>query len=82
MTIPDKEIQSRLDLMQPITLEEMSGIRLMNRLDTKYVASKAQLVQLLDMLRSEYYVQETLGRRIIPYLTTYYDTEVKMEDIW
>ena len=75
MTIPDKEIQSRLDLMQPITLEEMSGIRLMNRLDTKYVASKAQLVQLLDMLRSEYYVQETLGRRIIPYLTTYYDTE-------
>ena len=52
MTIPDNEIQSRLDLMQPITLEEMSGIRLMNRLDTKYVASKAQLVQLLDMLRS------------------------------
>ena len=32
MTISDKEIQSRLDLMQPITLEEMSGIRLMNRL--------------------------------------------------
>lgn len=40
----DSNIKELLDSMEPITLEQMSGIRLMNRLDTKYVASKAQLV--------------------------------------
>lgn len=70
----DKEIERLLGDMPPITLEQMADIRLMNRLDTKYVASKEQLVQLLHLVRDEYYVQETLGRRIIPYLTTYYDT--------
>lgn len=64
-----------MDSMTPISLEEMGGIKLMNRLDTKYVASKAQLVQLLGMVQDKYYVQETLERRIIPYLTTYYDTQ-------
>ena len=70
----DSAIKELLDSMTPITLEEMSDIRLMNRLDTKYVASKAQLVQLLGLVQDKYYVQETLERRIIPYLTTYYDT--------
>ena len=70
----DSAIKELLDSMAPITLEEMTGIKLMNRLDTKYVASKAQLVQLLGMVQDKYYVQETLERRIIPYLTTYYDT--------
>ena len=71
----DYAIGQLLNTMTPITLEQMSGIKLMNRLDTKYVASKAQLVQLLGMVQDKYYVQETLEKRIIPYLTTYYDTE-------
>lgn len=71
----DHDIKSLLYTMPPITLEQMAGIRLMNRLDTKYVASKAQLVQLLQLVQNDYYVQETLDRRIIPYLTTYYDTQ-------
>ena len=71
----DQAIGGLLNTMEPITLEQMSDIRLMNRLDTKYVASKAQLVQLLGMVQDKYYVQETLERRIIPYLTTYYDTK-------
>ncbi len=71
----DKEISSLLSSMTPITLEEMSGIRLMNRLDTKYVANKRQLIQLLGLVQDKYYVQETLNNRIIPYCTTYYDTD-------
>ena len=70
----DSNIKELLNSMNPITLEQMSGIRLMNRLDTKYVASKQQLVQLLKLVQGKYYVQETLERRVIPYLTTYYDT--------
>ena len=70
----DREIDVLLGAMTPITLEQMSGIRLMNRLDTKYVASKEQLLRLLELVQDKYYVQETLEKRIIPYLTTYYDT--------
>ena len=75
MNAADQQILSLLNLMPPITLDEMSGIRLMNRLDTKYVASKYQLVELLRLVQDKYYVQETLGNRIIPYCTTYYDTD-------
>lgn len=71
----DQQILSLLNAMSPITLDEMAGIRLMNRLDTKYVASKYQLVELLKLVQDKYYVQETLGNRIIPYCTTYYDTD-------
>ncbi len=71
----DNQILGLLNSMTPITLEQMSDIRLMNRLDTKYVASKEQLVQLLGLVQEKYYVQETLDNRIIPYLTTYYDTD-------
>ncbi len=75
MTEFDQEISDLLFSMNPITLDEMSGIRLMNRLDTKYVASKKQLVQLLGLVQDKYYVQETLQNRIIPYCTTYFDTK-------
>ena len=70
----DQQILSLLNAMPPITLEQMTGIKLMNRLDTKYVASKYQLVELLRLLQGKYYVQETLENRVIPYCTTYYDT--------
>lgn len=58
----------------PITLEEMSGIKLMNRIDTKFVTTRSRLMQLLQLAREQYYVQETGGLRIIPYYTTYFDT--------
>lgn len=70
----DQQIVSLLNTLPRITLDEMSGIKLMNRIDTKYVCSKSQLIQLLDLAHGKYYVQETLERRLIPYCTTYYDT--------
>lgn len=58
----------------PITLEEMSGIRLMNRTDTKFVTTVPVLRQLLRMAKSDYRVQEVEGERISPYYTVYFDT--------
>lgn len=58
----------------PITLEQMSGIKLMNRIDTKFVTTRSRLMQLLELAREQYYVQETGGLRVIPYYTTYFDT--------
>ncbi|MBO5540641.1 MAG: polyphosphate polymerase domain-containing protein [Muribaculaceae bacterium] len=59
---------------QPITLEEMSTIKLMNRTDTKFVTSVPVLCQLLKLAQGEYRAQETDGLRLSPYHTLYFDT--------
>jgi len=71
----DKQIQSLLDTLPPITLEQMESIKLMNRLDTKYVATKRQLIELLRMVQDKYFVQTIGSTTICPYRTTYFDTE-------
>lgn len=60
---------------QPISLDEMGGIRLMNRTDTKFVTSIDKLVQLLQMAGDEYRVQEIDGKRNMSYATVYYDSK-------
>lgn len=70
----DDRILALLKELKPITLDEMSSIKLMNRLDTKYVTTKAKLCQLLELVKSKYYAQVTNGDIISPYRTTYFDT--------
>ncbi len=65
------EIISKFD---PISLEEMGGIRLMNRTDTKFVTSVGKLTDLLLMAGDEYRVQEIDGKRNMNYATVYYDS--------
>ena len=60
--------------MKPITLDEMSAVKLMNRIDTKYVVTEAQLQAILSGIRDHYYAQEVEGNRLSPYKTVYYDT--------
>ena len=64
-----------LNEFEPITLDEMRGIRLMNRIDTKFVTSVPTLRALLGLASEDYYVQESQGERISPYYTLYFDTE-------
>ena len=59
---------------QPITLEEMSGIRLMNRTDTKFVTNIATLRKLLKLAVWQYRAQEIEGKRQSRYYTMYFDT--------
>jgi hypothetical protein len=63
-----------LSHFKPITLAEMSGVKLMNRTDTKFVTTLPMLEQLLQMASSDYYVQEIEGERNMLYDTTYFDT--------
>ena len=58
----------------PITLDEMSGVKLMNRTDTKFVTSMPMLIRLLEMAQGDYYAQEIDGERNMLYDTTYFDT--------
>ena len=66
------EILKRYDA---ITLDEMKDIRLMNRIDTKFITTVPVLCRLLELARDDYFVQETGGLRISPYYTRYFDTE-------
>ena len=62
-----------LERFDPISLDEMSSIRLMNRIDSKYLANEDQLSQLLEMAQEDYMIQSIDGIRQSEYRTTYLD---------
>lgn len=60
---------------RPIFLEEMDSIKLMNRIDSKYLTNEATLVQVLeDAAATGYRALEAEGTKISPYNSIYYDT--------
>ena len=63
-----------LKTFAPISLEQMSSVKLMNRTDTKFVTTQQRLQQLLTMALKDYYIQEIDGHRNLEYDTTYFDT--------
>jgi hypothetical protein len=71
----DARIDELLANLEPITLEEMSGIRLMNRTDTKFVTNKENLARLLELAQGKYYAQFHNNAKIANYMTTYWDTD-------
>lgn len=52
----------------------MSAVKLMDRIDTKYLLSKAQLHEAFALLADSYSVQTIGGEAIAPYHTLYFDT--------
>lgn len=60
--------------MAPISLEEMEQVRLMNRIDTKFVTRAEMILKLLKEATGDYLIQEIDGQRNMPYFTTYFDT--------
>ena len=62
-----------LDGYNTISLDDMSSIRLMNRIDSKYLANEDQLLRLLELAKDDYMVQEINGVRQSEYRTQYLD---------
>lgn len=52
----------------------MEAVKLMNRIDTKYVATLDQLAEILTLAKDVYFAQEIEGERIADYDTLYFDT--------
>lgn len=69
------EIEKILSEFAPISLAEMDSVKLMNRIDTKYVVPLEQLSSILEKAKEEYFAQEINTKRIATYDTMYYDTE-------
>jgi hypothetical protein len=69
------DIQSVLSKINPVGLDSLSRIRLMNRIEIKYVFSARKLIDLVALLGRHYNVLEIRKMKILPYSTTYLDTE-------
>ncbi len=63
-----------LHTYDPISLDEMKKVRLMNRIDTKYVTTVPIFMELLRQAKDDYFVQSIDGQVLMPYYTLYYDT--------
>lgn len=68
---PLKEI---LNNFQPISLEEMDNVKLMERTDTKYIFPYADLPQVLGEMMPNYRLLEIGGIRTHRYESLYFDT--------
>lgn len=68
------QVNSALKLFDPITLEEMDGVKLMDRTDLKFNFNIRYLPELLDSVREHYRVLEVSQKRSSRYETLYYDT--------
>lgn len=64
-----------LSQIAPISLKEMNSVRLMNRIDTKYLTNYDTLLQLLSYLKEHYYIQFHNNSTVAQYQTVYYDTQ-------
>jgi hypothetical protein len=71
----NSDIEYELSRLNPVNLDALSGIRLMNRVEFKYVFEKKKLTDLINLLGDQYHVLEVNNRRILPYSTTYLDTD-------
>jgi len=69
-------IEESLLRFNTISLDEMNDkVRLMNRVDTKFVFNDYHLLSILEELKSDYYVLYVDDTRLAPYETLYFDTE-------
>lgn len=64
-----------LSRFEPISLEQMDNVRLMDRTDTKFVFRIEQLPFFLEQVSNDYRVLEVTSARISRYETLYFDTE-------
>lgn len=71
---PPSPVESALAAFEPITLAQMDGVRLLDRVDTKYAFEADELADLLASVADRYRVLDIDGMRQSPYSTLYYDT--------
>lgn len=69
-----RDLQKYIDRFDPISLEEMDGVKLQDRMDTKYVFAGPQLATVLERMLPSYRLLEIEGVRGSRYRSLYFDT--------
>jgi hypothetical protein len=70
----NRSVESELSKLNSVSLNELSGVRLMNRVEIKYVFAIRKLADLICMLGNHFKVLEIRNMRILPYSNMYFDT--------
>lgn len=69
-------VQSQLSSLNPISLSGLDNVKLLNRVDRKYIIPIGKLPQIIQLLKNnQYTVLEINGCRAFSYLTTYFDND-------
>lgn len=68
-------IQQLLLPFSKIGLKDMGNVKLMNRVDTKFVLTNAQLEEVLPSLSEHYHVVEIADKCVLSYESLYYDNK-------
>ncbi|MFM2207864.1 MAG: hypothetical protein RL213_1839 [Bacteroidota bacterium] len=63
-----------LQSFDPITLQQMDGVKLLDRVDTKFMFNARLLPAVLEAMRKDYYILDIAGKRYNHYETLYFDT--------
>ena len=70
-------MENSLDLyggFEPISLDEMNKVKLLDRMDRKFMFHFSHLNDILSMAAEHFYILEISGKRFARYETTYFDT--------
>jgi hypothetical protein len=71
---PVAPIESAASRFEPLSLQELGGAALMDRIDTKFIVPSWVVPDLLAPCADRYRVLEINGQRLGAYLTRYFDT--------
>lgn len=67
-------LQNILQGFEPITLDKINRVKLLDRMDTKYMFHARSLNEVLSTLQKNYYALIVGGKNFSRYETTYFDT--------
>lgn len=70
-----QDLNKILTNFESVKLKEIDSVKLLNRMDTKFLFESAKLPDLLQKLKEHYYVLEIKKNRVSRYETLYFDTE-------
>lgn len=70
----DKLIRDITSRYQPVSLDEMDSVKLLDRVETKFIFNLEKLPALLSLMEPGYRILEIAGNRIHAYDTLYFDT--------
>lgn len=69
-----ENIKLHLNRFEPISLQEMDSVRLLNRSEKKFVLHFNKVMEVLEKLIPDYKILEINGERLLEYNTEYFDT--------
>jgi hypothetical protein len=69
------ELVHILNELEPISLDKMDRVKLLNRTDTKFVFNTDILPAILSEIQPNYYILEIKNKRTNSYQTLYYDSQ-------